>query len=141
MHKMQQLLVIIFLLVNGLYDIRHKKILGKSIVAFSVAILVCIWRGGEFSMQQQIFAWIPGVFLIVISYIFPEMIGMGDGICLLLVGCGWNVYGVINICFRAFLLAGLVGGVLLCVRKATHRTRLPFVPFLLVGTLLQYMKE
>lgn len=140
MFQVQQLLVILFLVVNGIYDMKHKKIWGKSIGIFVIVLIICIWLGKEFCIEQRLIAWLPGVLLFIVSIIIPGVIGMGDSICLLYMGCVWNFQEMLRICCYAFLLAGLCGVLLLCTKKAARDTRIPFVPFLLLGTLLQTMK-
>jgi leader peptidase (prepilin peptidase)/N-methyltransferase len=81
-------------------------------------------------------AWL--LFLIQ-ALIYPAGIGWGDvklsgvlGLYLGWLGVGPLVAGL----FLGYLLAALVGLVLLAARRATRRSQIPFGPFLLGGTLI-----
>jgi leader peptidase (prepilin peptidase) / N-methyltransferase len=81
-------------------------------------------------------AWL--LFLIQ-ALIYPAGIGWGDvklsgvlGLYLGWLGVGALVAGL----FLGYLLAALVGLVLLAARRATRRSQIPFGPFLLAGTLI-----
>ena len=80
------------------------------------------------------FNLLPGLFLFVLSQVFPEQIGSGDGFLIMAVGAlmGWR---------ESLLL--LEGGLLLMVPAAffwmiirkKRNQELPFAPFVLAGYL------
>lgn len=75
-------------------------------------------------------------FYFVLVFIYPAGMGFGDvklagvlGVYLGFLGLGPLVVGA----FLAFLLGGLVGGVLMVLRRAGRKSKIPFGPFMLVG--------
>jgi leader peptidase (prepilin peptidase) / N-methyltransferase len=83
-------------------------------------------------------AALAGLFL-VLAIARPGSAGLGDAKLSLSLGAlatwpGWNV--LLGAVLAAFLLGACYGSYLLATRHATLRTRLPFGPFLLAGTLL-----
>ena len=83
-------------------------------------------------------AALAGLFLLL-AVARPGSAGLGDAKLGLSLGAlaawpGWNV--LLGALLAAFLLGACYGLWLLAVRHATLRTRLPFGPFLLAGTVL-----
>lgn len=79
-----------------------------------------------------------GGFLIV-RLIHPPAIGMGDVKLAAVLGLyagflGWEMLGTAVV--LSFLLGGLVSLVMVAARRATRSTRIPFGPFLILGTAL-----
>ena len=88
-------------------------------------------------------AWLGGValfgvyFLLVVIY--PRGMGLGDvklaGVLGLALGwLGWGQLAVGG--FLGFLLGGLVGGLLMLIRRTGRKSKIPFGPFMLVGALI-----
>jgi leader peptidase (prepilin peptidase) / N-methyltransferase len=88
-------------------------------------------------------AWLGALvlfaFYFVLVLVYPAGMGFGDvklaGVLgLYLAWLGWGVLGVGG--FLGFLLGAVVGGLLMVVRRAGRKTKIPFGPFMLVGALL-----
>ena len=78
-------------------------------------------------------------FYFALAFLYPGGMGFGDvklaGLLGLYLGwLGWS--SVLVGTFTGFLAGGLAGGVLLVVRRAGRRTRIPFGPAMLAGALL-----
>ena len=76
-------------------------------------------------------------FLLVVIY--PRGMGLGDvklaGVLGLVLGwLGWGELAVGG--FLGFLFGAVVGGLLMLVRKAGRKTKIPFGPFMIVGALI-----
>lgn len=72
----------------------------------------------------------------ILAVAYPGGMGFGDvklagALGMLLGWLGWAP--LIVGAFSAFLLGGLVGGILMVGRRATRKSRIPFGPFMLVG--------
>jgi leader peptidase (prepilin peptidase)/N-methyltransferase len=78
-----------------------------------------------------------GVYLLISLY--PRGMGGGDVALAPLLGLylGWLGWSSVAVgAFAGFLLGGLVGVVLIAVRRAHRGSRLPFGPFMLAGTFV-----
>ncbi|GAA1179279.1 prepilin peptidase [Nesterenkonia xinjiangensis] len=80
-----------------------------------------------------------GVLFLIARLAHPPSIGMGDVKLAVVLGLytgflGWAT--VAAAVLLSFLLAGAVALVLLLTRQADRRTRLPFGPFLILGTAI-----
>ena len=74
-----------------------------------------------------------GVVMLVFACFSGEAIGVADGVIILVSGVAFGLYETVVFCFLAALYAGAVSGVLLLVKRAGRKTRIPFFPFLLLG--------
>ena len=75
-------------------------------------------------------AFLPGAALLLLNLVMRDQIGRGDGLTLLVLGLYLPARRVVAILVGAFFLAGTAAAVLLILRRAGMRTRLPFLPFL-----------
>ena len=78
-------------------------------------------------------------FYFVLAFVYPAGMGFGDvklsgvlGLYLGWVGWGALVVGA----FAGFLLGGVLGALLMAVRKAGRKSAIPFGPFMLAGALV-----
>lgn len=77
-------------------------------------------------------------FYLVLSVIRPGGLGLGDAKLAASTGnaLGWISWqALLSGTFAAFALAGLYGGALLALHRATRTSQLPLGPFILLGTL------
>ena len=88
-------------------------------------------------------AWLAALalfaFYFLLAVIYPAGMGFGDvklaGVLGLVLGwLGWGELVVGG--FLGFLLGAVLGGVLMVVRKAGRKSKIPFGPFMLLGALL-----
>jgi leader peptidase (prepilin peptidase)/N-methyltransferase len=77
-------------------------------------------------------------FYLVLSLIWPGGLGLGDAKLAASVGAalGWISWqALLSGTFATFALAGVYGGALLALHRATRTSHLPLGPFILLGTL------
>lgn len=79
---------------------------------------------------------LPGVLLLLIGFFSKEQIGYGDGICVMMSGMIFSLRMVWLAIMFSFALLILMSIFLLFIKKARRDLRIPYIPFLLVGTLL-----
>ncbi len=130
----------ICLLIQGVWDLRTKEIptwvsLGLGICSFLYS--VCSQR----DWICMILALLPGAICLLIGYVTRQAVGYGDGILLCALGMLYSLEEVLDICIIASLIAGIVGLVLLVVFKKKGSYQIPFVPFLFLGWMLQYVTD
>lgn len=122
-----------FIIPQALIDYKRKVvyILPNIILAVSFQILM-VSEG----IYERFIAIIPGLIVVFLSLLFKESIGLGDGIIFLAVGCLIGFNQTVRIMMISFLVSGLFSIVYLLIKKGTRKDKLPFVPFILVGILL-----
>lgn len=129
----------------GLIDLREHRLPNRIVypwagMALGVLLLAGFLLGeaaGVLRALAAAFGW--ALVFLGIRLIHPPSIGMGDVKLVFVLGLyagflGWETFGAAVV--LSFLLGGLVSVGLLVSRRATRSTRIPFGPFLLLGTSL-----
>lgn len=127
---------------HSVFDLRQRYIPGKSLAAG--VVLSCFWTMGRMILGTQ--SWlasciglVPGVAILLLAKASREQIGRGDAWELIYMGnwLGWSrCLAAMGIAlFGAFLVSVL----LLVLGRAKRDTRIPFVPFLCAGTVIQLL--
>lgn len=122
---------LLFLAMLTPEDIREKQVSFKTIMIFGLLALVCrIVAEREQAMGEMICDLIPGMFLLVLSVVSKESIGLGDGMAVAVLGL-WigGIKAFLTLCI-AWTLAGVFAAMHL-MRK--RKEPIPFIPFLLLG--------
>ena len=129
----------IFLIPATYSDLKEKQIsLFAMVAGITLGMVKLIWgiiNDGPFYM----IALIPGVALMICSFIFAGKIGKGDGLALLILGAieGYRRCVVITLigigAMFVFCLVGLI------IRKLNRNTEIPFIPFLTVGMVISHL--
>jgi leader peptidase (prepilin peptidase)/N-methyltransferase len=78
----------------------------------------------------------PGIAVLFVAHLAKECIGYGDGLICFFLGSVLNVGIVLMIIFLAFIFAALFGVIMMCFGKMKAKSKLPFVPFILLGVLI-----
>jgi leader peptidase (prepilin peptidase)/N-methyltransferase len=120
------------LLWLAIKDKREMKIRGAALVLAAIFLLFA----GSFGTAEagvRVGGALFGVMILVFCYFSEEAMGLADGIIILLLGISFGLYETVAICFFSSLYAGMTSAALLIFRKAGRKTRIPFLPFLLLG--------
>lgn len=123
------------------FDIKSKHIpVALLFTAGIVAIVDLMMHGvlGSFSniILSRIVGLIPGTLLFILSRLTDEKVGQGDGILLIILGFLIGFDGILVILCIGLFLQSLLACLLLILKKGDKQTKIPFVPFLLVGNIL-----
>ena len=128
----ERILILIYLGINSVNDIRKKEIL-----LWSVYLYMFIWgfmmiRSEECGEQLLI----AGICLAVtgsFSIMSGGHLGFGDVLILSSLGLLLHVWELLYVAGAGLLLAFGYSTLLIILRKAGRRTEIPFVPFLFLG--------
>ena len=130
----------IWLGIESAWDLKYKEIpLWFSVLGGVVGLLFCIAEKRE--LLQIMFSLIPGVLVLLFSWLTKEVIGYGDGMVLLVLGTYMKLSEILSIGMLAFGVAGVVALALLVFYKKAGRYRMPFIPFLGIATGITYLIE
>lgn len=129
-----------FLIWGSVWDLRKKGVpvhylycfggavicylLIKSLVRQDLEICLASLKGG-----------IPGGVSLLLSYVSKEQIGYGDGVVVACMGMMFGISKVVGIFWMALLFLVLFSVYLLITKKVKRKTKLPFIPFLLLGNI------
>ena len=127
--------MISMLVIQSVWDCRYRQI------PISVTVLGGI-VGLMFSMLEKrapidvFMGLLPGIVCLFVGWITREAVGYGDGFLLCAMGMYLSVEGIVVIIMGASFFAGIIGMILIIFRKKKGTDQLPFVPFLLVATVI-----
>lgn len=125
----------VFLLMEGIRDFSRKRISLWSCLVFgacSLGFSIITER----AILEFIWAEIPGLLCLILSFCTREAIGYGDGILMCALGMLYDIEELLFILFVGSSFSGVVGLVLLVVFQKNGKQEIPFVPFLFIGWLI-----
>lgn len=128
----------LILIVGSIYDGKYYSlpvwliVIGElgGLAGMAYRLLWC-----EETVGEVLVALVPGMYLLFLAFLTREQIGYGDGLILLAVGgcLGWE--SAVAVLFVALTLSFVVGLAGLVLKRAKGKSRIPFVPFLALGSL------
>ena len=119
-------------------DFKYKEIsVWACIFAAVLGIIFCFIE--KRPIESILLSLIPGLCSCGVSRITGEVIGYGDGIVLMVMAFFLPIKQEISILMSAFIIAGIMALVFLFFLKKTGNYRIPFIPFLFVGFLIEHI--
>ncbi len=128
----RELLALPTLLWLAIQDKKHLGITRRGLLIASGVLLIA----GCFSTvewQSRVGGVAVGALLLFFGYFSKEAIGIADGVIVSVCGVAFGIYETVAICFFAALYTALFSFVLLLLKKVGKKSRIPFLPFLLLG--------
>lgn len=132
------------LVIWALEDGRKKSISYRLLAVGGVGLWVVavVFSGislGLDQMGKQTLAWgislVPGMFLLLCTKVLKGAVGAADGMAFIGIGPALGVWRTLAILWLSLLLFSVAAAILLVAGRATRKTRLPFLPFVLLGYL------
>ncbi len=133
-------ILIIGLIIASVYDIKTLQFplwIPSFLLIFSLFSLFVPVTDRTLSscVRQMIISLFPLVVICLMHRLNIEIIGKGDGLLLVDIGLITGADEYIFIILIALVLAGVVSAVLLVFRIKGQKDKLPFIPFLTIGTI------
>ena len=130
--------MISMLIIQSIWDWRFQQIpIAVTIVGGMVGAFVSIIE--KRTPMSVCMALLPGVLCLLIGWFTKEAIGYGDGFLLCAMGMYISCGEVFAILMLASVLASIVGLGLLIFEGKKGRDQIPFVPFLLVASVVHLL--
>jgi len=127
----------IVLALCSFQDIKGRYInIVPPVMLSAFVILYGIIKNGNIDVEVLI-SIIPGLTLLIISFISKEMVGFGDGVIVGCMGICSGIYKeiiVLGISFLLIWLSCIVG--IICGRRIHRKTALPYVPYVLMAWII-----
>lgn len=118
----------------ALQDKRHLGITPRGLLISSVILLVA-GQFGDVDRESALGGVMVGTVILLFAYFSKEAIGTADGVIILVCGAAFGLLETVTFTFFATLYAGVCSMVLLLTKKVGKKSRIPFLPFLLLGYL------
>ena len=146
-------IIVLYLIILSIYDIRTQKIPVMWLAAGSVAAFgTIVWEisdvleiSGNWQElwptlwkelgQELLIGWLPGLVLLG-ACIVTGRVGSADGWVLLIVGSMIGSGQMMAAFGCSMILIAVMAGVLLLLKKAGKNDRLPYLPFLTAAVVL-----
>lgn len=138
-----RIVFIFFLGICMMHDLHNRRIPVVWIWMFigtAAGYRLYIYFLGRSSIKESLFCMLPGMVLLFFSYA-GKQVGSGDGWLIIASGLYLEWEELIKVLCYSFLVAGLFSvGYMLIVHKKRN-DRIPFVPFLFLGTIGMFMGD
>lgn len=132
------ILMLLWLVGLSLFDIRYREVPVWLLVLGWTAVLAagiygCVF--GESGVAESAGGMIPGLALLLIAA-GTRKAGYADGIVLILLGSTLGFRKCILTAILSLFMISTWSILLLALKKADKRTRIPYIPFLTIGYVL-----
>ncbi len=130
-------ILLLWLIWMSIYDIKSRRIpwilLGMGAVLSAIS---CVVIGEKFPSEigRMLVGLLPGMLLLALS-VCTKLVGMADGIVLACLGVSGGFQKVLSTWLLSLFLSGVYSVILLALRKANRRTKIPYMPFLTIAWL------
>jgi len=128
----RELLVLPTLLWLAFQDKRYLGITRLGLVIAS-GILLLVGCFHAVGWQSRVGGLAVGSLLLLFGYFSKEAIGIADGVIISVCGVAFGIYETVALCFFAAFYAAAFSFTLLLLKKVGRKSRIPFLPFLLLG--------
>ena len=130
----------VFLIAGTIFDIRKRQIPVILLAAAGIWGILSYtvrtgWTGS--ALWDELSGLVMGAVFIGISLISDGKMGMGDAIAILVTGIFLGGAGSAFAVLYALISAALISAVMLALKRGNGKTELPFMPFLLMGCLME----
>ena len=133
-----KIFIVVLLIVGSIYDWKYmslpKWLLMLGLVGGMLGIGWNLYRD-KLYWGNAIEAMFPGVAMLALSRLSKEHVGCGDGLVLLGMGGCMEYMEVMYSFWLALLMVFVVSAVLVIFKGVKYNVRLPFVPFLAIGSI------
>ncbi len=125
----KDIFVWIFLLFHTITDLKSRKINIVVCLIFASVGLILFAFGSEKDWLSMFGGILTGCYLLFFSFITKEAVGFGDGCVVMALGIWLGGGKTLLILMGGFVLTALFGVVRVCMKKATGKSELAFIPF------------
>lgn len=135
---LQRIVVLIFLTIGTVTDIKYKRIPLRLPAVFGVVAVVLRILSPEIVWAELLCGVAGGLVLIAVSIITGGQIGAGDGILFAVLGILLGSSNI-SVLMIALALCSVIAGVLFVTKHMKRKDRLPFIPFVLCAYVIQQL--
>ncbi len=129
--------VVLILVILSWQDVERKKIS----IRLCVLSICFIIMGNLFFHLESMFFMISGMlvggFVLIVSYITKESIGMGDGVVFIITGLTAGGINNFEILVMSLFLASFAGMYYLIFKKCNKKETMAFLPFITISYIFR----
>lgn len=132
-------LLFIFLLISTYLDVKIKKINIYLCILWGVLGTVINLMLVNKGIRFYLFGLAIGILILIFSFCTKEAIGKGDAAVFIVIGTYAGLTRTFVIFIISLILVLLIGSSLLLLKKVNKKTRLPFLPFILLAFIFSFI--
>lgn len=125
-------------LICSITDLKCRKVY-KAVAAGYLLLALLGHFIGKTAVAEIAAGLLPGSVCVLLSWLSRQGLGYGDSILIAICGVSVGFWSCVAIIFTAFFFSGLWAVGLLVFRRAERKKEIPFVPFLLIAVILQWV--
>ena len=128
----------VFLGINMIIDLRTKKIsLSLSILFFSAGLILRLVQ--KEGMAALLLSLLPGAFLLLVSFVTAQGIGMGDAVVFFVCGIYLGLHSTVLLLMLSLFLTSIAGMIIFVLKKLSCKTAIPWMPFVFAGFVFLHL--
>lgn len=132
-------ITVLFLGICTYIDIKSKYVNSYICIIFGIAGVLYKSFIMDRSLLSIPMAILPGIIIMIISIISKESIGKGDAFVVSIMGLYIGSINTILVLFHGVMISCFIGVICMLFMKKSKSYRIPFIPFLSMGFLIQIM--
>ena len=128
--------IILILAAASVEDVRKREVSALAILSCTLVSAAAVGYGayrGDFDALSLLLSLLPGAAVLFVALMSREGVGYGDGFLILASGPALGAGAVYLGLLAALFAAAAFSGILITIKRAGRRTRIPFVPFMALG--------
>ena len=125
----KDIFVWIFLLFHTATDLKSRKINVVVCLIFASAGLILFALSSKKDWISLLGGILKGCYLLFFSFVTKEAVGLGDGCVVMALGIWLGGGKTLIVLMGGFVLTALFGLVRVCMKKASGKSELAFIPF------------
>lgn len=128
--------LLVVLAYESFYDIKSQRIRLLPLVVSGLAGVLMRLIYENITWEQLFISALPGGVMLFAGWITRQNIGYGDGMVILALGLcrGWSM--AVCTLWIALTLAGMLGIILVFLKKRGRKERIPLCPYILLGMII-----
>ena len=133
---LQTLMIVVYMGISTYFDFRWKRI--PWWIQGMGVIFLCIYstmQGGAPGIELLL-SVVPGIVMLGLSFVTKESIGYGDGVTMMIVGGMIGLRNCVWVICISLVMISIVGIVLMIIKRASGKTRIPYIPFMFAAESL-----
>lgn len=127
------IIAIVCMGVLAIADVKEKAVPSIFLMIFGVIAVIYAVLNREKEWMNILYSLIPGIFLLMVSLCTKESIGYGDGWAVAALGLLIGAEACLLTVCAGLAVSAIFSLILLALHKVNGKSRLPFLPFLMVG--------
>lgn len=125
-------LIYVVMLIETYTDIRKRKIFIIPVVVLLISGILMNLIKYQKGVVFVVSGCIVGMVLLFVSFLLKQCIGYGDSVLFIGIGACYGLYKTVIILWVSLMLAGVIGGIYLFIKKQRFDSKLAFSPFIII---------